>query len=434
MTSPRIIFSGARLFDGVSAPRDGVSVVIEGKRISQITDSAVESREGDRVIFLAGKTLMPGMVQGHFHASFGPAGIGQPGPLLGLEAPATYMGILAARNVATLLDCGFTGAIGSSNADGLDVSIKDAIVNGVLDGPRYLACTREYMATGEQADGHNRSWFMDVGNKGLICPLSGPEAFRQEVRRELGRGCDVVKISVSRGHGSDSVVESLTMTLDEIQVVVDTAHERGRRVRSHCPSKVGILACAKAGVDIIDHADRLDSECIDAILTADVSVCPSMLWSSRFLQFADSWDHEAATFPIGEGFPEPQEKIMERLANVRKDYEHMCSVLPDASEAGVRLVTGDDFGFPMMPHGDYVSEFEVYTKEVGIAPIEVLRWATKNGADTMGNGDDTGTISEGKFADLLVVDGDPTEDVGVLRAGIQAVMIDGRFVREPSSS
>jgi imidazolonepropionase-like amidohydrolase len=430
MANPRTIFSGARLFDGVSAPRDGISVVIEDKRISQITEGPVESREGDRVIFLGGKTLMPGMVQGHFHASFGPAGVGQPGPLLGLEAPATYMGILAARNITTLLHCGFTGAIGSSNADGLDVSIKDAIVNGVLDGPRYLACTREYMAVGEQADGHNRSWFMDVGNKGLICPLSGPEAFRREVRHELGRGCDVVKISVSRGHGSDSAEECLTMTPEEIQVVVDTAHDRGRRVRSHCPSKVGIIACAKAGVDIIDHADRLDSECIDAILTADVSVCPSMLWSSRFIQFADSWDHEAAPFPIGEGFPEPVEKTMQRLASVRRDYEYTVSVLPEANEAGLRLVTGDDFGFPMMPHGDYISEFEVYTKEVGIAPIDVLRWATKNGADTMGIGDDAGTISEGKLADLLVVDGDPTEDVGVLRAGITAVMIDGRFVRE----
>ena len=148
MANPRTIFSGARLFDGVSAPRDGMSVVVESKRISQITEGAVESREGDRVIFLGGKTLMPGMVQGHFHASFGPAGVGNPGPLLGLEAPATYMGILAARNISTLINCGFTGAIGSSNADGLDVSIKDAIVNGVLEGPRYLACTRASTVTG----------------------------------------------------------------------------------------------------------------------------------------------------------------------------------------------------------------------------------------------------------------------------------------------
>ena len=220
------------------------------------------------------------------------------------------------------------------------------------------------------------------------------------------------------------------MTREEIQVVVDTAHDRGRKVRAHCPSKVGILACAKAGVDIIDHADRLDSECIDAVLTADATVCPSMLWSSRFIQFADSWDHSAQPFPIGEGFPEPLEKTLERLENIRKDYAHTCEILPEANEAGVRLVTGDDFGFPMMPHGDYVSEFEVYTKEVGIKPIDVLRWATRNGAIAMGLGEEAGLIAPGRLADLLVVDGDPTEDVGVLRSGINAVMLGGRLVRE----
>ncbi len=237
-----------------------------------------------------------------------------------------------------------------------------------------------------------------------------------------------MKLSISRGHGSAPATECLFMTQEEIEVVAQTAHDRGKRVRAHCPSKVGILACAKAGVDIIDHADLMDAECIDAILAADVAVTPSMLWSSRFLQLADSWDHSAQTFPIGEGFPEKLEDTLARLRGVREDYEHMRQVVPEANEAGVRLVTGDDFGFPMMPHGDYVSELEIYVKEAGIAPLDVIRWATRNGAEAMGRGDDLGTVSSGKLADLLVVDGDPSEDISCLRDKIQAIVQDGDFV------
>jgi imidazolonepropionase-like amidohydrolase len=99
--------------------------------------------------------------------------------------------------------------------------------------------------------------------------------------------------------------------------------------------------------------------------------------------------------------------------------------------AGVRLLVGDDFGFPMMPHGDYVSEFEVYVDQIGIAPLSVVRWATKHGAEAMGRGEELGTITPGKLADLLIVDGDPSVEIGCLRDGIVGVMKDGVFHREP---
>jgi imidazolonepropionase-like amidohydrolase len=430
MADSRTVFTHAKLLDGERPARDGMSVVVEGNRIASVEDTAPVAREGDRVIDLRGRTLMPGMTQGHFHAGFGPCGVGNQGPMLGLDAPAAYFGVLGAKNLRTVLHSGFTSAIGSSNPFGLDVCLKDALINGIAEGPRYLACTREFMATGDQADGSNRSWFMELGNHGLVRKLDGVEQFRHATREELGRGCDVVKISISRGHGSAPAEEYTFVTDDEVRAVVEVAHDRGKRVRAHCPSKIGILMCAKAGVDIIDHADRMDEESIEAILEADATVCPSMLWSERFLQFADGWDHGSQFFPINEGFPEKLEDTLARLRGVREDYEHTKSMLPKANEAGVRLVPGDDFGFPMMPHGDYVSELQVYTKEVGIAPLDVIRWATKNGAEATGRGDALGTIEPGKLADLLVVDGDPSEDIGCLRDRLQAVMLDGEFAIE----
>jgi imidazolonepropionase-like amidohydrolase len=429
MSDGRLVFTGARLLDGVNTARDGVSVVVEGNRISAVRDGAVETGEADHVIDLAGKTLMPGMVQCHFHTGFGPTASGGVAPILGLEAPSTYMGMIAAYNARIALDCGVTSIIGSSNADGLDVSLKDAIVLGVVEGPRVLACSHEFMTTGEQADGDNRSWFMQLGNKGLVRSMSGAEAFRQATREEVGRGCDIVKISIARGHGSAPAWDVNYLTDDELEAVVSTAHERGALVRAHCPSRIGVIECARGGVDIIDHADRIDDEGIEAVLAADATVVPSMLWSERFLGFADSWDHSQAPFPIGEGFPEKLDQTLARLAAVREDYEYTQQALARMQAAGVRLVLGDDYGFPMMPHGDYVSEMELYAR-FGASPLEIVRWATKNGAEAMGQGDELGMIEENRLADLVVIDGDPSADISSLRMGVRMVIKDGAIVRD----
>ena len=428
MSEGRLVFTNAHLLDGKGGSVSGVSVSVEGDRIAVVSEAPIETGESDRVVDLAGKTLMPGMVQCHFHTGFGPTPSGGVAPILGLEASAPFMGLIAASNAKTALDCGVTSIIGSSNPGGLDIALKEAITLGVVEGPRVLACTHEFMTTGEQADGDNRSWFMQLGNKGLVRSMTGADEFRRATREEVGRGCDVVKISVARGHGSAPAWDVNYFTESELDAVVSTARERGARVRAHCPSRIGVIECARGGVDIIDHADRIDDEGIEAVLAADATVVPSMLWSERFLGFAESWDHSQGVFPIGEGFPEKLDKTLARLAAVREDYEYTQKMLPKMHKAGVRLVLGDDYGFPMMPHGDYVSEMELYVSR-GISPADIVVWATRNGAQAMGMGDELGTVEAGKLADLLVVDGDPSEDVSVLRAGIRTVVKDGVIVR-----
>ena len=107
-------------------------------------------------------------------------------------------------------------------------------------------------------------------------------------------------------------------------------------------------------------------------------------------------------------------------------------MLPIANEAGVPIAVGDDYGVGFIPHGDYAAELELYVKEIGIAPLDVLRWATVNGAALMGLDDELGTIGEGKLADLLVIDGDPVADITCLRdpARMPAIVRDGVFVRD----
>ena len=182
MAEGRIVFSGANLLDGEHPARAGTTVVVEGRRIAAVEPGAVPGRPGDRRIDLAGRTLMPGMVQGHFHAGFGHFGAGIAAPVLGLEAPPAYLGMLAAKNARTALHCGFTSTIGSSNGQYLDVCLKEAITNGVVEGPRMLACSHEFVTSGEMADGTNRSWYMDLGSHGLIRRVDGADAFRQAAR------------------------------------------------------------------------------------------------------------------------------------------------------------------------------------------------------------------------------------------------------------
>ena len=117
---------------------------------------------------------------------------------------------------------------------------------------------------------------------------------------------------------------------------------------------------------------------------------------------------------------------------MKEDFERMCSILPEASQAGAKLVVGDDYGTVNLPHGDYGKELELYVKHAGLSPLEVLTWATRNGAELMGMGDALGTIEAGKLADILVVDGDPSADITVLQDldKLLAIMKGGEFFKD----
>ena len=235
------------------------------------------------------------------------------------------------------------------------------------------------------------------------------------MRREILEGAEIIKIFSDSGHALLYGSSFTSMTDGELHAVVETAHHRQKKVRSHTTAKSNILKCIEAGVDVLDHVDAMDPECVDAMLAADTHICPSLYLPRAIID---------ALVADGRG-DEPLVQAMQH------DFDHMCEMLPIASKAGVKLMVGDDWGTTMTPHGDYIEEMKLYVDTVGIAPIEVLRWATKHGAEAMGLGHELGTVAEGKLADLLVVRGDPSQSIEILgdTDNLLAILKDGAFVK-----
>jgi imidazolonepropionase-like amidohydrolase len=283
--------------------------------------------------------------------------------------------------------------------------MKRAINDGLIPGPRFVPGSRELSTTGHGNDTNPWYWEMAAWGAARVC--DGAEAFRHAVRDEVKRGAEMIKLFVTGGHGVLTPKDRLEMTRAELSAAVDSAHERGVQIRGHIVNKRAILMAVEAGVDVIDHGDDLDDECIAALVETGTFLAPSVLFPKTFLEHMGS----------GLGFSD----------RMRADLDHTLGVLPEANAAGVKLVVGDDYGAVGFAHGRYAEELEVYVRDAGVPALEVLRWATKHGADLMGRADELGTIAEGKLADVLVVDGDPLDDIAVLqdRDHLLAIVKDG---------
>jgi imidazolonepropionase-like amidohydrolase len=399
----RIFFTGANLLDGINPPQPEITVVVDGDRITAVgaNGDVPQAAARDTVFDLGGKTLMPGMNECHFHAGY----ININSSDIESKYPPTYLALAAARNAELLLRSGFTGAVGAGSPHNVDVALKDAIRDGLFQGPRLIACGHDIVTTGGPLD-------YSSGIQGLCRICDGPDEFRKAIRDEVKQGADIIKLYVTGGHGFEMTADQGTMTFDEIQAAVQTAHERGRMVRGHVVSRKSIRDCLHAKMDLIDHADAMDDECIDLMVKQGTYVTPSLYFTWKTTDYFR------------------KRMSAERLAQEERWLEQGYRSVEKANKAGVKLVTGDDFGTSWMPHGDYAVELEFYVKYAGTSPLDVIRWATHNGAGLFGLGDEIGTIQKGKIADLLVINGDPTRDIAVLRdrSKFDVIMKGGQFI------
>lgn len=410
----RTVLRSVNLIDGVRPAQPNRSVLIDGERVAAVGDAAaIETRPGDAVLSLPGRTVMPGMVSGHFHATFEGATLAIfP---LGVDQPPGVLMLRAAKNARLALDCGFTSVVGAGGGDDVDAQLALGIAQGLVAGPRIVPCSRNLGTTSGYID--LAPWWYGMQNLGACRLGDGPDAFRALVREEIRRGARMIKVFVTGGHGNLNTGRR-ELSRDELAAIVGAAHERGARVRAHCAWKAHLLECVALGVDVIDHGDEIDAECVDAMARAGTFWDPSALYLQKLLELPELQGPESEAL---------------RSASLR-ELDNIARWLAPAHRAGVRIVLGDDYGTAFLPHGSYAEEIAYYVKRLGVAPLDALAWATRNGGALVGL-PDLGTLEPGKLADLLVVDGDPSADPTLLcdRARIRGVMLGGRWHRAPAA-
>jgi imidazolonepropionase-like amidohydrolase len=377
-----VFLTNARLVDGTGAPaREAAAVLLEEGRIAGIGAAGDSAPEGATVVDLAGRTLLPGLIDAHVHVT----AFDLPSPLKGeaVVAPEVKHHFVAAAlhamlrmGITTLRDVGAFG-------DDL-LHARRAIQLGAISGPRVLACGRILSATSPGG----------AHFAGMYREADGPDEMRKATREQIRRGADFVKLMTT---GARSVVledpRPAQVTRAEVAAVVEEAHRMGFRVAAHCEGLDGTQLAIEEGVDTIEHGLELHRapELLEALAESGRILVPTL---SCFFDLSET--HACLWAPV-----------LVELAKRQREEAHRT--VEAARAAGVRLA----MGFDSMPHGQSALEL-VRMHDAGLTAMEAIVAATAVAADACGLGDEIGTVQPGKLADLLVVDGDPLADPRLL--------------------
>ena len=406
---PPILFSNVRVLDCSGAlPFDG-AVLIAGERIVRIAQAGQTIDAPDALrIDGRGGTLMPGLVEPHAHLSF--TNFSQ-SVQMG-DIPPEDHAIMTLHNARIMLDQGFTSCNSAAAAKGrLDIVVRDAINRGDFPGPRLLAASPELTVTGGLGDPSLSH--IPRENFGYIC--DGADQFRRAARYFLREGVDTLKINISGDEGVPwARAHQTVMTDAEVEAVCEVARSRGKRVAAHTRSAESVKMALRHGVDILYHCTLIDDEaCAQLEVQRDrVFVAPTLGNTYAVLHEATAWGitPEAA-----------RERGIER--ELLTGIENMKAL----QRRGVRVMPGGDYGFAWNPIGANARDIEHFVNLLGFSPMEAILAATKMGGEIMLRGHELGQIKAGYLADLLLIDGDPLQDVGLLRQRdkLRAIMKDG---------
>ena len=393
----RTTIRNCRVWDGSGKAAFPADLLIEGEHIRAVSRNLGQLDGLDaEFIEASGMTLMPGLVEGHAHLSFGNAASSTD---LG-DLPPEEHTLLTARNAKALLDHGFTSAYSAASAKlRLDIVIRDAIAAGQLPGPRLKACGPEITVTGGLGD--ERSAHMYRESFAVIA--DGPAEIVKWARLCCREGTDSIKLNVSGDNLYKAAKAEMTvMSEAEIRAGVDVAHDFQRKVNSHCRAAESVKRAVRCGVDVIYHCEYADSEALDLLEREKhrLFVGPAI-----GLPYAV---RESLNAPGSAADPKLRESIEQSLAATVRTYDQM-------RKRGIRVVIGGDYGFDITPQGANARDLEHFVKLFGYSTVEALACATCIGAELMDMGEELGQVREGYLADLLLVDGDPLLDVSILQ-------------------
>jgi imidazolonepropionase-like amidohydrolase len=402
----RILLRNARVLtcsgDPAEKPIDG-DVLIEGNRIAKVAAGRLDAVPA-RVVDLHGATLLPGLGDAHTHISwpldfvFDHAGIAA-------EPPGKHMLDVAAVT-RTFLESGYTFIIGAGVTQPLDdLLAKDAIDRGLIPGPRIVP---------------SGPMIAEVGGLGAEGGMMEVAADAKELREIVARQCDLGVRALKLFISGDGVIpefpsDDVYMNDEMLLAAVAEADRHGAFLTVHARGSASVAMAARTGVRIIHHACFLDDEAVKALEARrdDVWVCPGLHY----------------LYAMVSGHAEPWGMTSEKIdaSGYREEFRSQVEGMHRLKAAGIRILAGGDFGHQWTRHGSYAAELQRYVELAGMTPVEAIHTATRHMGPAAGL--DIGQVREGFLADLLIVDGDPTEDVTVLQdPGLRrAVIKDGRF-------
>ncbi|NSL85346.1 amidohydrolase family protein [Chitinophaga sp. Mgbs1] len=399
-----ILHCGA-LIDGISnTARKKVSVIISGNKISEIKDGFVNGSPQDQIIDLSRQTVTPGWMDMHVHMVSEMSKSSYADEFT--KNPADYAFQSVGYAERTLM-AGFTTVRDLGSTDGVNISLRNAINKGLVKGPRVFTAGTPISATGGHGDPTNsfrKDLMGDPGTKQGVA--NSVDECRKAVRQAYKYGSDLIKVTATGGVLSPAKDGSAPQfTEEELKTIVETAKDYGFRVAAHAHGTEGIKRAIRAGVTSIEHGTYMDDQCISLAKKYGTWYVPTI---TAGRSVADS-----ARIPGF--FPAIVQPKAETIG------PKIQGTFARAYKAGVRIAFGTDAS--VYAHGKNWIEF-TYMVEAGMPPMEAIKSATIHAADLLGMKDKLGSITAGKLADIVAVDGDPLQDIQVT-SKVSFVMKDG---------
>ncbi|MFD2933187.1 metal-dependent hydrolase family protein [Spirosoma flavum] len=405
----RTLIHCGNLFDGVGNNlQPQMTVVVEGNKITSVQKGYTVPAGQDQVLDMKSKTVLPGLIDMHVHLE---SQTRRGGAIDGFTKNQADVAYQAAQYAKTTLLAGFT-TVRDLGGSGVNVSLRNAINAGLVDGPRVLTVGKSIATTGGHADptnGYRKDLMGDPGpTEGVI---NGPEDARKAVRQRYKDGSDLIKITATGGVLSNAKDGSgPQFTEEEVKAVVDAAKDYGFAVAAHAHGAEGMKRAIRAGVQTIEHGTLMDDEAIELFKKHGTYYVPTIIAGKTA---ADSARH----FGYYPALVTPK-----ALAIGPK----IQATFAKAYKAGVKIAFGTDAGVYI--HGYNAREFE-YMVEAGMPPVEAIKSALMTNAKLLGMDAQVGSIEVGKFADIIAVAENPIQNIKTLQT-VQFVMKNGKVYKQ----
>jgi imidazolonepropionase-like amidohydrolase len=381
----RTVFTGGTVIDGTGSPPARADVVVEGDRIVEVGIGL----DGDEAVDLTGRTVLPGLFDCHVHLTFS----GNLDVLYRIRWPFSLRYYEAIANMEATLRAGITSV---REAGGSDLGVKEAVLRGMVRGPRMQISIAMISQTGGHGDTHMPSggcfaWHQSYpGNPGGL--VDGPDEMRRRVRELVREGADVIKVATSGGVLSPRDEPSHGhFRDDELSILMAEATAAGRYVMAHAQATEGIKAAVRNGIRSIEHGIYLDDEAIQMMLDRGTWLVPTLAAPRAVLAASEA----------GVRVPEEALRKTHEVVDVHRDSFRR------AVDAGVKIAMGTDSG--VGPHGNNLEELALMVDNSTMSPLDAWTATTSSAASLLGLADQLGTIAPGKRADLVALDGDPMD-------------------------